>query len=313
MSHNQPPPGPYGTPPGTPPGPPPGPPSQGGPNPYGQGAPGPYGQGAPGPYAQGAPGPYAQGGAPYAAPQPPQPGYGYPQQPQMPPGYPPGMPPAPPGGGGKGKTTGLVIGAVVVVAAIVGGVLLFRGASDDELTDDGKDYRLTVPSTVLGEYTSDSGDSTSQRLDGEAARDFGLTKGMGLEVEWATPGDAKKIQMLGAYGTVPDPEKSVDSFFSKLKKKSETAGSEDSDVVVVGSPERKSPAGFENGVMKCQIIRPKEEPSPDEPSSLALCVWADYDTVALVIPREGARDLTLDESAQTAANLRKEVRVEVPK
>ncbi|MEU9790857.1 hypothetical protein AB0E27_09515 [Streptomyces sparsogenes] len=295
MSHNQPPPGPYGTPPGTPPGPPP----QGGPNPYGQGAPGPY----------------AQGGAPYAAPQPPQPGYGYgyPQQPQMPPGYPAGMPPAPPGGGGKGKTTGLVIGAVVVVAAIVGGFALFGGGSDDELMDDGKDYRLTVPSTVLGEYTSDSGDSTAQQLDSEDAAEFGMTSGMGVKVEWATPNDAKKIQMMGVYGTVPDPEKSVDAFFTNLKKKSEAVGGEDSDALVVGSPERKSPAGLENAVMKCQAIRAKEEPSPDEPNTLALCVWADYDTVALVAPQEGTRDLTLDESAQIATALRKEVRVEVPK
>ncbi|MER6144160.1 hypothetical protein ABT174_29670 [Streptomyces sparsogenes] len=302
MSHNQPPPGPYGPPPGQPPGPPP----QGGPN--------PYGQGAPGSYAQGAPDPYAQGGAPYAAPQPPQPGYGYPQQPQMPPGYPPGMPPAPPSGGGKGKTTGLVIGAVVVVAAIVGGVLLFRGASDDGgLTDDGKDYRLTVPSTVLGEYTSDSGDSTAQQLGSEEAKEFGMTSGMGVKVEWATPSDAKKIQMIGVYGTVPDPEKSVDAFFTNLKKKSEGAGGEDSDALVVGSPERKSPAGLENAVMKCQAIRAKEEPSPDEPNTLALCVWADYDTVAVVAPQEGTKDLTLDESAQIATALRKEVRVEVPK
>ncbi|MEU1668466.1 hypothetical protein ABZ547_33790 [Streptomyces sparsogenes] len=297
MSHNQPPPGPYGPPPGQPPGPPP----QGGPNPYGQGAPDPY----------------AQGGAPYAAPQPqpqpPQPGYGYPQQPQMPPGYPPGMPPAPPGGGGKGKTTGLVIGAVVVVAAIVGGVVLFGGGSDDKLTDDGKDYRLTVPSTVLGEYTRDSGDSAAQQLDSEEAQEFGMTSGMGVQVEWATPGDAKKLRMMGVYGTVPDPEKSVDAFFTNLKKKSQAVGGEDSDSLVVGSPERKSPAGLENAVMKCQTIRAKEEPSPDEPNTLALCVWADYDTVVLVAPQEGTRDLTLDESAQIAAALRKEVRVEIPK
>ncbi|MEU7242630.1 hypothetical protein [Streptomyces sparsogenes] len=309
MSHNQPPPGPYGPPPGQPPGPPP----QGARDPYGQGAPGPYAQGAPGPYGQGAPGPYAQGGAPYAAPQPPQPGYGYPQQPQMPPGYPPGMPPAPPSGGGKGKATGLVIGAVVVVAAIVGGFALFGGGSDDELMDDGKTYRLTVPSTVLGEYTSDSGDSTAQQLGSEEAKEFGMTSGMGVKVEWATPSDAKKIQMIGVYGTVPDPEKSVDAFFTNLKKKSEAGGGEDSDALVVGSPERKSPAGLENAVMKCQAIRAKEEPSPDEPNTLALCVWADYDTVAVVAPQEGTRDLTLDESAQIATALRKEVRVEVPK
>ncbi|MGY0062434.1 hypothetical protein ACWY4P_38885 [Streptomyces sp. LZ34] len=308
MSHNQPPPGSYGPPPAQPPGPPPGQPPQGGPNPYGQGVPNP------------APDLYAQGGAPYAAPQPPQPGYGYPQQPQpgypqpgYPPPVPPGMPQPPQSGGGKGKTTGLVIGAVVVIGAIVGGVVLLGSGDDGKMTDDGKDYRLTAPRTVLGEYTSDGDDSTAQPLDAEEAQVFGLTAGTGVNADWATSGDAKKLEMLGAYGDVKDPEKSVDAFFSNLKKKAETAGSEDSDALVVGSPEPKSPEGFENGVMKCQVIKAKEEPDPDEPNTLALCAWADYDTVAVVVPHEGTKNLTLDESAKIAADLRKEVRVEVPK
>ncbi|MEU5024986.1 hypothetical protein [Streptomyces milbemycinicus] len=298
MSHNQPPPGPYGPPPAQPPGPPSGQPPQGVPNPYAQGIPNP------------APNPYAQGGGPYAAPQP---GYGYPQQPGY--GYPqtPQTPQPPQSGGGKGKTTGLVIGAVVVIGAIVGGVVLLGGGDDGKLTDDGKDYRLTAPRTVLGEYANDGGDSTAKPLDAEEAEAFGLTAGTGVNAEWATSGDAKKLEMLGAYGDVKDPEKSVDAFFSNLKKRAETAGSGDSDALVVGSPEAKSPEGFDNGVMKCQMIKAKEEPDPDEPSTLALCAWADFDTVAVVVPHEGTKGLTLDESAKIAADLRREVRVEVPK
>ncbi|MGO4751159.1 hypothetical protein AB4212_21510, partial [Streptomyces sp. 2MCAF27] len=262
------------------------------------------------------PNPYAQGGGgPYAPPpqQPPQPGYGY-QQPQAQPGYGyPQQPQPPQGGGGKGKTMGLVIGAVVVVGAIVGGVVLMGGGSGDDggkLTDDGKQYRLTAPQTVLGVYTSK--DSDSEPLTGEKAEAFGLTTGTGVNVEWAAAGDAKKLELLGAYGEVKDPEKSVDTFFSTLKKKTEAGGS-DSDALVVGTPERKSPEGFENGVMKCQMLKAKEEPSPDEPGTLTLCTWADYDTVATVVPREGTKSLTLDEAAKIAADLRKEVRVEVPK
>lgn len=305
MSYNQPPPGPYGPPPGQPPGPPPGQPPQGGPNPYAQGVPNPAPHQAPNPYAQ-------PGYGPYAPPQqqPPQPGYGYPQQPGY--GY-PQTPQPPQSGGGKGKTVGLVIGAVVVVGAIVGGVLLLGSGDDGKLTDDGKDYRITAPRTVLGEYTSDGDDSTAEPLDAQDAQEFGLTAGTGVNAEWATSGDAKKLEMLGVYGDVKDPEKSVDAVFSSLKKKSEAAGSADSDALLVGSPEPKSPEGFENGVMKCQFIKAKEEPDPDEPNTLALCAWADYDTVAVVVPHEGTKNLTLDESAKIAADLRKEVRVEVPK
>ncbi|MFD8382801.1 hypothetical protein ACFV2X_30540 [Streptomyces sp. NPDC059679] len=302
MSYNQPPPGSYGPPPGQPPGPPPGQPPQGVPNPYAQGAPNP----APSPYAQ-------PGYGPYAPPQqqPPQPGYGYPQQPGY--GY-PQTPQPPQSGGGKGKTVGLVIGAVVVVGAIVGGVMLMGGGSGDDgggkLTDDGKQYKITAPQTVLGAYKSEDSDTTT--LTGEDAQAFGLATGTGVNAEWAATSGGKKLEMLGAYGDVKDPEKSVDAFFSTLKKKSQAGGS-DSDADVVGTPERKSPEGFENGVMKCQMIRAKEDPSPGEPNTLALCTWADYDTVVTVVPREGAKSLTLDESAKIAADLRKEVRVEVPK
>ncbi|MEU5107638.1 hypothetical protein AB0H07_36245 [Streptomyces sp. NPDC021354] len=295
MSHHQPPPGPYGPPPGPPPGQPP----QGGPNPYAQ------------PPQPG----YAY---PQQQPQPgyPPPGYpppGYPQQGYPPPGM-PGMPQPPPSGGGKGKAMGLAIGAVVVVAAIVAGVLLLGGGSDEDggkLTDDGKDYKLTAPKTVLGEYTSE--DSGEVPLVGEKAQAFGMTSGMGLDAEWRAAGGAKKLKLLGAYGEVKDPEKSVDAFFSTLKKRSETAGTSDSDALVVGTPERKSPEGLENAIMKCQLIKAKEDPGEGEPSQLPLCAWADFDTVAVVVPSEGTKPLTLDDSARIAADLRKEVRVEDPK
>lgn len=97
-----------------------------------------------------------------------------------------------------------------------------------------------------------------------------------------------------------------------LEEKSETAGGADSDAIVVGTPEPKAPEGLENAVMKCQIIKAKEDPGEGEPDQLALCAWADFDTVAVVVPREGAKPLTLDDSAKIAADLRKEVRVEVP-
>ncbi|MEV7793245.1 PQQ-binding-like beta-propeller repeat protein [Streptomyces sp. NPDC087512] len=87
----------------------------------------------PGPYAQ--PGPYNSG--PYAQPQQPgpygsQPGYGYPQQPTFPGG--PGTPP--PGGSGsrnpfKGRPA-LVIAAAVAALAVIGGtVWAVTGTGDD--------------------------------------------------------------------------------------------------------------------------------------------------------------------------------------
>jgi hypothetical protein len=209
----------------------------------------------------------------------------------------------------------MVIGALVVVGAIIGGVVLLGGGSGGggKVTDDGKIYKLTTPDTVLGDYRSSFHDVGSNRpLTSEQAQAFAMANGKGISTQWATVGEVKKIRLLGAYGEVKDPEKSVDAYFSFLRAKSQTSGSNDSDVELVGTPERKSPEGLDNAVMKCQVIRPQEKPTdPKEPTQLSLCVWGDYDTVGAVAPSEEAKTVTLDQSAKAASDLRKEIRAEV--
>ncbi|MFE7325518.1 hypothetical protein ACFU8W_11165 [Streptomyces sp. NPDC057565] len=330
MSYNQP--GPYG-----------GQPPQGQPGPYGgqppQGQPGPYGQ-QPGPYGGQPP----QGGqpgygypqqAPQGVPQQPQPGYGYPQaqqpgpygqQPQPPYGQAPyggqvPMPPAPPK-----KKTGLIIGGVVVALAVIaGGVYFLTSDGGSSVADDGKTYKLTTPATVLdGTYkkspSQGDGDKMTEK-DVKEAEGWGVHNAKSAGASYAA-GEAaaqKILSFSGVYGDIEDPEKVVDSMFAKMK--SEAAKDKDTETKgeLIGSPKAFTPAGFENGVLKCQeskITDTSSSTGGGKPTSVPFCIWGDHSTVVYVMNLDMAammtgKSVSLEDAANNAAKLRNDVRVEV--
>ncbi|MFJ6663640.1 hypothetical protein [Streptomyces sp. NPDC091383] len=336
MSSNQP--GPYGQPPQQP-------------GPYGQpGQPGPYGQPQqPGPYGQQPQGgPYGQPpqapqqpgyGYPQQAPQ--QPGYGYPQQQGMPQqpgpyGQQPygqqqpyvGMPQPPQPGGGK-KKTALIIGSVVVVAAIVVGAVLLLGGGDgsSSVADDGA-HKLITPATVInGTYTKQDGsDGSSNGLSDSDKSDFqkwGVQNPTEVSSSYETgTGLTKKgLSFSGVYGSVKDPEAVVDAMFAKIKTE---ASKDQSDSAtkgkMLGSPQTVHPAGFSDGVMKCQVAQIDSTDSSSSASGMPksfkmpVCIWGDHSTVAFVSDYSVAslasgQSGSLDETAELAAKLRNDVRV----
>ncbi|MFJ9126690.1 MULTISPECIES: hypothetical protein [unclassified Streptomyces] len=347
MSHNQP--GPYGNQPPQQPGPYGQQPQQ--PGPYGQPQqPGPYGQPpqAPQPgygYPQQPPQQAPQGVPPQQPPgpygQPPQQapgGYGQPQQPgpygqpqQAPYGQYPQQPPT--GGGGNKKVLGIVIGAVVVVAALgVGGYFIFGGGDSGSggggsVADDGQ-HKLTTPSTVLGEYqkstsnTSSSGTFSDSDL--EEAKKWGVTdpKSVNASYKAGSGTSVKAINFGGVYGKIEDPEKVVDSMFTEMEKKSQedAGGASGAKVSFEGSPQKFEPAGFKNGVMKCQNAK-YEMPGGSSstagvPSSfkMPMCIWGDHSTVTYIVYSDSGaiiskKEQPLSEAADTTAKLRNEVRV----
>ncbi|MCT2590465.1 hypothetical protein LHJ74_11175 [Streptomyces sp. N2-109] len=321
MSYNQPPPGPYGQ----------QPPQQ--PNPYGQQPPQPgYGypqQPQPGQPQYGQPQPGQQ---PYGQPQPGQPPYGQPPQGQPPYGQ-PGMPQGPQGGGGKGKTIGIVVGALIVVGAIVGGALAFTGGGDDDeggggkVASDGKKYKLITPATVAGEYkkAAPSSSSSSDMMDDETLtdlKDFGFKDGKGVEqtYEAGSSMQKKQINFAGAWGETDDPEAVLDAAFAKIAE----GAAEDPDTAdggkaeLVGDPTEQNPAGFENGVMKCQNVKftaPPSSQSPVDEFSMPLCMWADNSTIAWTLQADTAsilsgKETTLADAAATTHKVREDTRVE---
>ncbi|MGW2086015.1 hypothetical protein [Streptomyces sp. NPDC001880] len=303
MSYNQP--GPYG-----------GQPPQGQPGPYGgqppQGQPGPYGQ-QPGPYPgqppQGQPGyGYPQQAPQGVPPQQPQPGYGYPQAQQ--PGPYGQQPPTPPYGGQQPygtmpmppaepkKKTGLIIGGVVVALAVIGGGVYFLtsgGASNSDVADSTKGYKLT-PAAAVDEYKKESSGATpSTPLTGSKkaeAEKLGIKDPQKTAAQYSmgseeNPLTVKGLTLQGIWGNVTDPAKVIDSSFTNAEKDMKQSN-EDMQYSLVGSPNEVTPPGFEGALMKCQdmkIVNPEgdgtAEGGPKE-FTAPICVWADYSTVGVV-------------------------------
>ncbi|MEU6012636.1 hypothetical protein ABZ826_00835 [Streptomyces sp. NPDC047515] len=299
MSYNQP--GPYG-----------GQPPQGQPGPYGgqppQGQPGPYGQ-QPGPYGgqppQGQPGyGYPQQAPQGVPPQQPQPGYGYPQGQQ--PGPYGQQPPTPPYGGQPAygtppeapkKKTGLIIGGVVVALAVIaGGVYLLTsggGASNSDVADSTKGYKLT-PAASVDDYkkgtSAPSGPVTgaqktnAENLGIKDAQQAGALYQSGSKEELLT---AKSVNFTGLWGDVTDPAKVIDNSFNNtaagMKK-----GDQGMDAQLVGSPKSVTPSGFKGALMKCQDMKVINKEGDGTPAkgpkefTIPICVWADYSTVGIV-------------------------------
>ncbi|GGV32908.1 hypothetical protein GCM10010277_17700 [Streptomyces longisporoflavus] len=305
--------------------------------------PGPYGgqqPQQPGPYGQqpGQPGPYGQ------QPQAPQPGYGYPQQapqgvppqqggysqPQQPGPYgqqqqgPYGqVPPPPPAGGGSGKKTGLIIGAIVALVAIGGGVWWFTAGKDDSssagnsaVADDGK-HKLVTPETVLSEYKKavSAGEGFTDS-DMKRAEKDGVKNGEPVDAEYqsgdkSNPLAQKMIKFMGVYGDIDDPSKVVDGMFDKMATQSEKEGAATSTGKLVGSPKSFDADG---AVIKCQETKVKGGGSGPKEISMPVCIWGDHSTLGVVIPVDMAsamsgKGASLDDAADTATKLRKEVRV----
>lgn len=324
MSHNQPPPGPYGQPPGQP------------------GQPGPYG--APPPPPQGAPNPYGQGGG-----APGQPGYGYPQQPGQQPGPygqqpqygQPGMPgaPMPPqGGGGNGKTIGLVIGALVIVGALIGGFFLFSGDGDDDDGDNKADkskqkdqkpskvapYKIVPPKSLLsGKYTSsESGNNDQGLADETKAKQIGVENGTEAADGYKSS-SMEQLQLAGIYGKVADPDKSADAMFDIVHENQANGAKtiENYKVETTEGPKDYTPAGFDGTVIRCETRKQTGQIS-GKPVELEFptCAWADNAAVAVVSQIGAAptsssgvygKSMTQDALAEATAKIREDAREKI--
>ncbi|MFF7729814.1 hypothetical protein [Streptomyces sp. NPDC008001] len=297
------------------------------PGPYGQQPPQqPYGQGAPaGQPGYGYPPPPPPPGTPYgAAPQQPQQPWGVPQQSQ--PGY-PGQypPPVPPQGGGKGKAIGITIGAVAVVGALIAGVVYFMGGGGDV-----KPYTIVLPDTLLdGKYTKSSASapgakqtSTKDLADDKNAKELGISNGTGVSGAYASA-EKQTLTVLGVYGELSDPEKTVDAVIAKTEEdeKKNTATMQGVKVETVTAWTSFSPSGFDGAVMKCE--QKKSTASMGTISStgeISVCIWGDSSAFGVVrhvtsksnSPYGGATStgngMSAEELSEATAKVRNEVR-----
>ncbi|MBT2489024.1 hypothetical protein J7E96_10910 [Streptomyces sp. ISL-96] len=314
------------------------------PGPYGQPQqPGPYGQppqGPPNPYGQPQQPPQGQPGYGYPQQAPPPQGYGYPQQGQQPPPYgqpqhpapygqqpqyPGGMVPMPPPA--PKKKTGLIVGVVVVALAVIAGGAYFATQRGGGLVaDDGKKYKLAAPETLLGEYKKNiaGGSSASGGLPAKDAAEMealGISNPQqeGAAYKSGEGAAAKQMNFSGVWGDIEDPEAVLDAMFAKQKESSESSNTQGLKVELIGEPETVSPEGFEDGVMKCRMVKMSglggSASGGAAGFTMPTCIWADHSTVGIATQADASALLgkgkTIAEAAATAADVRNEVRVEI--
>jgi hypothetical protein len=233
----------------------------------------------------------------------------------------------PPQGSGKaGKTVAIVIGSLVIVGLVIGGIFLFGnvGGGGSGVGADGKKYKLTSPQTVAGEYQKNSAGTTNEMTQSELSE----FEKAGVEDPKSEHGSyksgtgtaVKQLNFQGVWGSVEDPESTVDAAFAKMAEDSEeNAERTGRSAELVGSPEEVTPAGLdEEAVMKCQIIKVSLGASTSGTGEIKapLCMWADNSTVAMVSAQDGAavltgRSMTIDQTAELSKKLRDDARVEI--
>ncbi|KJY44845.1 hypothetical protein VR46_18110 [Streptomyces sp. NRRL S-444] len=301
MSYNQP--GPYGAQPPQQPGPYGGPPQQ----------PGPYGQPAPQPgYGY----PQQPGVPPQGYPQQqPQPGYGYPQQPPY------GMQPQQP----KKSKAGVIVAVVVAVAVIAGAGWYFTqgGGAGGAIAADTKGYKLVAPETVNDfKKNPNYKEKPLSDKDRQELEVIGIKNPTRVAMDYssgdpANPLTTKGLSFQGLYGELADPEKSVDAYFATAKLN--TGKDKSATVEMIGSPKSMIPSGFSGAVMKCQEMKitstsTTASKGPKE-LTLPICIWGDYSTLSMVSASDAASILagktgyTLEQTADLTAKLYNTARV----
>ncbi|THA38268.1 hypothetical protein [Streptomyces sp. A1547] len=299
MSYNQP--GPYGAQPPQQPGPYGGPPQQ----------PGPYGQPAPQPgYGY----PQQPGVPPQGYPQQqPQPGYGYPQQPPY------GMQPQQP----KKSKAGVIIAVVVAVAVIAGAGWYFTqgGGASGSVAADTKGYKLAFPATVDSYAKNEQAAGTAKGdtpLTGEQktkAEGIGIKDPHQASQQYLSgiKGKAKQMTASGFWGQIDDPEQALDAYFGTIGAPSPETDKFGLKYEKVGSPKAFTPDGFKGAVMKCVEVKmtTTKTTKPGEPSSLVVptCAWSDHSTLTAVNHMDqtailtGGSQGTLEDVSKLAAKL----------
>ncbi|WP_431780282.1 hypothetical protein [Streptomyces chumphonensis] len=182
-------------------------------------------------------------------------------------------------------------------------------------------HELVLPERLLDTYTLIAGEDGGLPTDttgfDEAIDAMRVDDAEGAQGAYSTwdlsdseslqdPSALESMEMLmvaGAWGTVQDPEASVDGFFAKLK----TEQSADADGELQGTPQAMSPDGLDGAVMKCQVMRDVD--FEGKAQETPMCVWADDSTVAVVMPIRMSGSRSLAEGAQLTADVRAELRV----
>jgi hypothetical protein len=188
------------------------------------------------------------------------------------------------------------------------------GSGGSSVADDGA-HKLTTPATIIdGQYKKGDGGAASEMTDKDVkdAESWGVHNPKDVSAAYTAGSGltSKNLMFAGVYGTIDDPEKTVDAMFAQMKKES-TKDSDSSDGKLVGSPQEFKPDGFKNGIMKCQEVESTES---GKTTRMPFCIWGDHSTLTYVLSYDMAslaagKSTSMDDAAALTSKVRNDVRV----
>ncbi|MEV4923960.1 hypothetical protein [Streptomyces roseoverticillatus] len=213
-------------------------------------------------------------------------------------------------GAGRGRVVaGVVIGSLILMCTLLGGFLILTGGGSKAAG--GGRYRLTAPDRVAG-FRMDSPVGRTFRADHlERLRSLGVRDAGSVTAGYSSA--RGKLMFSGIWGEVKDPERAVDGMFEAMAEDArERPVSDGARESVEGGPERVSPVGAGEAVMKCESFRFTPESGTGAPLTVPYCIWADHSTLGVVGAALGERT-DIPEAAEAAGKLRWAARVIRPK
>ncbi|MCQ8769887.1 hypothetical protein [Streptomyces telluris] len=216
----------------------------------------------------------------------------------------------------SGKTIGIGAGVLAVLAGLVGGGLYMVSGNDGKAGA----YTIEMPQTLAdGEYKQFPGKKGKKGVDAEdrtEMKKLGLEKAEGDNAGYRNDKE-QGLQVIGFYGAVPDPEKSVDRMIKEMAEGRDDAAPSPGDEGKRGEYKDYRPSGFDGVVLKCKqdtmaftVIDTKFSQTTSQ------CIWGDKGTVGLVISysmgsgadTRRSDGLPADKLAELTTKIRNEVR-----
>ncbi|MCZ7416494.1 MULTISPECIES: hypothetical protein [unclassified Streptomyces] len=205
------------------------------------------------------------------------------------------------------------VGALALVGVLTGTTLLLSG--DDGVTDDGP--HLLLPPEAAGPFYRTGDAVLPEGSEGTVAA-FGVEDATTVNANYATVDplepdvledpEARFAIFAGAWGRVADPEAAVDAAFRQLAE--DVADSPGSRTTLKGAPERVTPQGAENAVVKCRLAVGANVVT-GERQETQFCMWADHSTAGMVVVSRASGRTSTEEGARFAADLRRSARLAV--
>ncbi|WTW96798.1 hypothetical protein OG216_27080 [Streptomycetaceae bacterium NBC_01309] len=165
------------------------------------------------------------------------------------------------------------------------------GASNSEVADSTKGYKLVAPESVDAYTKSSPGGTPGAKEAQDLGVDNAQTVSGAYNAPSTDPDDRTKVggtrlNFYGYYGEIADPAKALDTYLANVGNKGlkGTGKPQGMEIQPVGSAKAVKPADFAGALMKCQDMKVTSSnvdgaPKDGADFQFTVCAWSDYSTL----------------------------------